>query len=88
MAFSAARSAAVTGSKPPAVLVLDRQRGAEEGQDGVAGDGGELVDEGGEIDGRHAVVPTEAFRSPAMRMPACRYLEMQSSPASAEFRRI
>ncbi len=36
-------------------LVLDRKRRAEERQDGVAGDAGELVDEAGEIDGRHYV---------------------------------
>ena len=35
-------------------LVLDRQRGAEERQDGVARRRGELVDETGEIDRRHS----------------------------------
>jgi len=34
-------------------LVVDRQRGAEERQDGFAGGGGEPADEGGEIDDRH-----------------------------------
>ena len=54
MAASAARSAAVTGSKPcrPA-LVLDAERGAEERQDGLAGDGRQLVDKGRKIDWRH-----------------------------------
>ena len=43
IASSAARSAAVTGSKrPPPALVLDGERGAEERQDGFAGDVGEL----------------------------------------------
>ena len=37
----------------PGLLVLDAERGAEEGQDGLAGRGGELFDEGGEIDDRH-----------------------------------
>ena len=37
------------------LLVLDRQRGAEEWQDGLARDAGELIDEAGEIDGRHAL---------------------------------
>ena len=62
MAFSAARSAAVTGSKPPRLLVLDRQRGAEERQDGIAGGGGELIDEAAEVDGRHAASAASHFR--------------------------
>jgi hypothetical protein len=36
------------------LLVLDRQRGAKERQNGLARDAGELIDETAEIDGRHA----------------------------------
>ncbi len=59
MAASAARSAAVTGSKPPGAALIfepeaDRaQRAAEERPDGFAGNGGEFVDECREIDCRH-----------------------------------
>ncbi len=54
IAASAARSASVTGSNSRAgLLVLDAERRAEEGQDGLAGNRGELFDEGREIDHRH-----------------------------------
>ncbi len=61
MACSAARSAAVTGSKPPGLLVLDRERRAEERQDGVARNAGELVDEAREIDNRHGAPACFSF---------------------------
>ena len=43
----------------PGLLVLDAERGAEEGQDGLAGRRGELFDEGGEVDDGHAEVLSE-----------------------------
>ena len=56
-ACSAARSAAVTGSNPPA-FCSRRQRGAEERQDRLARDGGELVDEAAKS---MAVTPLRPF---------------------------
>jgi hypothetical protein len=41
-------------------LVVDRQRRAEERQDGLAGSRGEPPDEGGEIDDRHCGIPGRA----------------------------
>jgi hypothetical protein len=54
MLCSAARSAAVTGSKPADFLVLDREGGSKKGKDGFARCARELVDETAEVDGRHA----------------------------------
>ena len=76
MASSAARSAAVTGSKPARLLVLDRQRGAEERQDGLARNRGELVDKGREIDCRHGFVlglcrPSEELTGRQLRRRRC-----------------
>ena len=45
-------------------LVLDRQRGAEKRQDGLARHAGELIDETAEIDGRHR--PLLIARSPKL----------------------
>ncbi len=44
-------------------LALDRKRGAEEGQDRVARNGGELVDKSRKIDCRHAAPPVPIGRS-------------------------
>ena len=41
------------GIEAAGLLVLDRQRGTEERQDGVARHAGELIDEIGEVYGRH-----------------------------------
>ena len=46
-----------------AALVLDRERHAEERQDGLARDGGKLVDKGGKIDCRHARSFMSRFRA-------------------------
>ena len=52
------------------LLVVDRQRGAEKRQDGLARHAGELVDETAEIDGRHAVCLSHDRRNVAPVFPA------------------
>ena len=47
--------------EPAGLFVLDRQRGAEERQDRIAGRGGELIDEAAEVDGRHAAFGPSTF---------------------------
>ncbi|GCC47186.1 hypothetical protein chiPu_0031236, partial [Chiloscyllium punctatum] len=52
-------------------LVVDRKRGAEEGQDGFAGCGREAADEGGEVDDRHGLSLKCAKRRGRGRMRSC-----------------
>src|SRR6185312_8699532 len=61
-------------------LVVDRERGAEERQDGFAGRGGKAADEGCEIDDRHGC--------PLLAIEECRLLPSPIRAAAHRQRRV